>query len=152
MGIIFVYQHKAMSYHLSSQTTVSREKFSRDAWTKLLSLAISYGWQPMGTLPPSRIELYGMEPEDWDGVYLTNDGQTVTAEDAWALAVALEKSLDDIPDFNIELGWGAKSRKEDDQPDVKDVHPFEYFAGDEKQHLIEFIKFCRLGSFIILRI
>jgi len=106
----------------------------------------------MGTLPPSRIELYGMEPEDWDGVYLTNDGQTVTAEDAWALAVALEKSLDDIPDFNIELGRGAKSRKKDDQPDLKDMHPFEYFAGDEKQHLIEFIKFCRLGSFIILRI
>jgi len=30
------------------------------------------------------------------------------------------------------------------------VHPFEFFTGDEKVHLRQFIRFCRLGSFVIL--
>ena len=131
-----------------------------------------YGWRPMGTHPASRIEVYGLDPEDWDGTYLTNDGQVVIAEDALSLAMALEKSLDDIPDFNIELDRAPKSREEDDLPewllpeegviieegtkdqslDLPEIHPFEYFAGDEKRHLVDFIKFCQLGSFIILRI
>jgi hypothetical protein len=34
--------------------------------------------------------------------------------------------------------------------DTRGIHPFEYFAGDEKRHLIQFIRFCRLGSFKIL--
>ena len=113
-----------------------------------------------------------MDAEDWDGTYLSNDGQTVIAEDALALAVALEKSLDDIPDFNIELDRVPKRPKEDDLPewllpeegvfiekgskdqsfDLQEIHPFEYFAGDEKRDLVDFIKFCHLGSFTILRI
>lgn len=113
-----------------------------------------------------------MDPEDWDGTYLTNDGQIVIAEDALSLAMALEKSLDDIPDFNIELDRGSKSREEVDLPewllpkegiiieegskdqplDLPEIHPFEYFAGNEKRHIVDFIKFCQLGSFTILRI
>ena len=114
-----------------------------------------------------------MDPEEWDGTYLTNDGQIVIAEDALCLSIALEKSLDDIPDFNIELDRIPKSREVEDnlpewllpeegiifdeaskeQPlDLPEIHPFEYFAGDEKRHLVDFIKFCQLGSFIILRI
>jgi len=161
-----------MYYHLSSQSTVSRKKFRREAWAKLLSLAMLYGWQPMGTHPGSRIEVYGLEPEVWDGTYLTNDGQVVIAEDALSLAMALEKCLDDIPDFNIELDRVPKRREVDELPewllpeegviiegepkdqqhDDPEIHPFEYFAGDEKRHLVDFIKFCQLGSFIILRI
>ena len=127
-----------MYYHLSSQSTVAREKFSRESWPKVLSLAMAYGWKPIGTHPAPRIEVWGLDPEDWDGTYLTNDGQIVVAEDALSLAIALEKALDDIPDFVIEEG--------------PTEHPFEYFAGDEKGHLVDFIKFCQLGSFIILRI
>ena len=161
-----------MNYHLSSQSTVSRKKFKREAWAKVLSLAMLYGWKPMGTHPASKIEVWGMDPEDWDGTYLTNDGQIVIAEDALSLAMALEKSLDDIPDFNIELDRGSKSREEVDLPewllpeegiiieeqpkdqplDLPEIHPFEYFAGEEKRHLVDFIKFCQLGSFTILRI
>src|SRR5207249_11688872 len=91
-----------MIYHLSSQPAISRQKFSREAWTKVLSLAMFYGWQPRGTRPPSITELHGLGVEDWDGTYLTNDGQIVSTEDALSLAIALEKSLDDIPDFNLE--------------------------------------------------
>ncbi|HKY52889.1 MAG TPA: hypothetical protein VJM08_01235 [Anaerolineales bacterium] len=162
-----------MYYHLSSQSTVSRKKFRREAWAKVLSLAMLYGWQPMGTHPGSRIEVYGLDPEDWDGTYLTNDGQVVIAEDALSLAMALEKALDDIPDFNIELDRAPKSQEDEDrlpewllpeegiiieegskeqQLNSPEIHPFEYFAGDEKRHLIDFIKFCQLGSFTILRI
>lgn len=87
------------------------------------------------------------------------------AEDALSLAMALELSLDDIPDVNIE----GDSATEDDLPEwlspaekamIRDgleeqlhekvgILPFEYFAGDEKQNLAEFIRFCTLGEFII---
>lgn len=129
-------------YHLSSQSAISRQKFRRESWTKVLSLAIFYGWQPMGTRVPSMTEIHGFDTEYWDGTYLTNDGQIVVAEDALSLAIALEKSLDDIPDFNLRYF----------PLDLNKITPFEYFAGDEKAQLVDFIRFCRLGSFLILRI
>jgi len=131
-----------MIYHLSSQSAIARQKFTRESWTRLLSLAIFYGWQPMGTRAPSMTEIHGFHDESWDGTYLTNDGQIVVTEDALALGSALEKSLDDIPDFNLEA-----------YPlDLNRINPFEYFAGDGKDQVVEFIKFCKLGSFLILRI
>ena len=164
-----------MSYHLSSQATIAREKFSGEAWIKALNLAMSYGWQPMGTRLSSVIEGYSFdieEWEEWDGTYLTNDGQTVIAEDALALAAALERALNDIPDFNIELRRAPAVKREDEPAEdlspverailqaglehhlleLVEIHPFEYFAGNEKAHLAGFIRFCRLGSFTILRI
>ena len=131
-----------MIYHLSSQSAIARQKFSRESWTKLLSLALFYGWQPMGTRVPSMTEVHGFEIEYWDGTYLTNDGQIVVAEDALSLGMALEKSLDDIPDFNLD----------EYLLDLDRITPFEYFAGEGKHQLTDFIKFCRLGSFLILRI
>lgn len=131
-----------MIYHLSSQSAIARQKFSAESWTKVLSLALFYGWRPMGTRVPSITELHGLISDDWDGSYLTNDGQIVVAEDALRLGIALQKSLDDIPDFNLDAY----------SPDLSKITPFEYFAGDEKQQLADFIKFCRLGSFLILRI
>ena len=131
-----------MIYHLSSQFSISRQKFSREAWLKLLSLAMFYGWEPMGTRVPSITELHGLNIEDWHGSYLTNDGQIVVEEDAFSLALALEKALDDIPDFNLEVY----------PTDLSQINPFEFFAGEGKQQLAEFIEFCWLGSFLILRI
>lgn len=136
---------------------------------KAFELARFYGWQPMGTRPPAEYD-FRLLIVDWHGRYLTNDGQTVRSEDAFSLANALEKSLDDIPDVNPEMDWNPKYWVEDDLPewlspeekqtiedgleafshDVLDVHPFEFFAGEEKRYLIEFIRFCRLGSFIIV--
>lgn len=131
-----------MIYHLSSQSAISRQKFSKESWVKTLSLGLFYRWQPMGTRVPSMTEIHGFHAEYWDGTYLTNDGQIVVTEDAFALGKALEKSLDDIPDFNLDV-----------YPlDLSKVTPFEYFAGDEKRQLVDFIKFCSLGSFLILRI
>jgi hypothetical protein len=131
-----------MIYHLSSQFAISRQKFTRQAWPKVLSLGMFYGWQPMGTRVPSMTEIHGLNADAWDGTYLTNDGQIVVTEDALSLGSALEKSLDDIPDF--DLGYYSL--------DLSRITPFEFFAGEEKNQLTDFVKFCRLGSFLILRI
>lgn len=158
-----------MSYELVSRSTILCRKFSRQFWAKALELAQCYGWEPLGTQPPSQVDFYQLNTE-WDGRYFTNDGQTVNAEDARSLAAALEKSLDDIPDVNIRMDWTSDIWIYDDLPewlspeeqamieeelqdgllDIMGVNPLEYFAGDEKKYLKEFIRFCRLGSFEIL--
>ena len=158
-----------MIYELFNPPTRISRTFSRQSWAKALELAKLNGWQPMGTHPPASHD-FQLLNADWDGTYLTNEGQTVTAKDALSLADALQKSLDDIPDFNtIEMDWNPKFWVEDDLPewlspdeiemieegleeellDIIGIHPFEFFAGAEKRRLIEFIRFCRLGSFII---
>jgi hypothetical protein len=158
-----------MSYELISQSTVLCRTFSRQFWAKALELAASYGWKPMGTRPPSHLDFYQLGAE-WDGRYFTNDGQTVKREDALLLAAALERSLGDVPDSNPPTDWNFVLRQDDDLPewlspeetafiegelqdgllDIMSTSPIEYFAGDEKRHLKEFIRFCRLGSFEIL--
>jgi hypothetical protein len=96
----------------------------------------------MGTRVPSITEIHGFDTDYWDGTYLTNDGQIVVSQDALWLGRALEKSLDDIPDFNLDV-----------YPlDPNKITPFEFFAGDGKQQLTDFVRFCKLGSFLILRI
>lgn len=82
-------------------------KFSNIGWSKILTIAQQYGWQPMGTKAPGPLpELEGESPSenndwrDWDGNYLTNDFQSVTAEDATNIAAALERALVDIPDHD----------------------------------------------------
>ena len=131
-----------MIYHLSSQSAISRQKFSKESWTRVLSLGVFYGWQPMGTRVPSITEIHGFDTDYWDGTYLTNDGQIVVSQDALWLGKALERSLDDIPDFNLNV----------DPLDLHKITPFEFFAGEGKQQLSDFVRFCRLGSFLILRI
>jgi len=158
-----------MSYELVSHSTILCRTFSRQFWAKALELAQIYGWEPVGTHPPPRIDFYQLNAE-WDGRYYTNDGQTVKAKDAHCLAAALERSLDDIPDTKAEADWNMELWTDDDLPewlspeervfieeelqdgllDVMDIHPLQYFAGDEKKYLKNFIRFCRLGSFEIL--
>lgn len=160
---------------LSNRSTSSLQTLSREAWARLLSLGRFYGWQPMGTLPPFIHNLRKNASEDrlngtWDGNYLRTEGQSVRAEDALALAFALERSLDDIPDENPERGLAP----DDDLPEwlspierallSDNLHahpeageelplellPFEYFAGDAKQNLLDFIRFCKMGEFVIM--
>jgi hypothetical protein len=158
-----------MSYDLLNPSIALCRKFSRQFWAKALELARLYGWQPLGTRPMPGVD-YSRLGADWLGVYLTNDGQIVSAEDAYALAAALERSLEDIPDAGINTDWDFSMWLEDDLPewfspverelveeelqdgllDIRGVHPLEFFAGGEKPYLVQFIRFCRLGSFEIL--
>ena len=144
------------------------QKLSKESWSRILSLGRFYGWQPMGTLPPyvQNLRKPAYEAENvWDGNYFRNEGQIVRAEDALLLAMALELSLDDIPDENLERGapqddlpeWLSPAERTmihdglDDQGDKPlGILSFEYFAGEGKQNLAEFIRFCTLGEFIIL--
>src|SRR4026207_496463 len=98
-----------MSYELINQSTEVCRTFSRQFWTKALELARRYGWQSKGTRLPPGLNFYELTA-DWHGTYLTNDGQTVKAEDAFLLAAALEKSLDHIADTNIKIDWNADFR------------------------------------------
>lgn len=92
-------------------------------WQMLLHLAKVGGWQPEST-------------DGFDAAYLQPEGQKVSAADASCIADALERVLDDIPDFVIPLG--------------KKIHVFEYFSGERnKDRIVEFIKFCRRGAFRI---
>jgi hypothetical protein len=158
-----------MSYELISQSTILCRTFSRQFWAKALELGESYGWKPMGTRPPSHVDFFQIGAE-WDGRYFTNDGQIVKSEDAFSLAAALERALGDISDTNPPMNWTSPISWEDDLPewlspeeksiiedelqdgllDIIGTDPVEYFAGEEKRHLKEFIRFCRLGSFEIL--
>jgi hypothetical protein len=158
-----------MSYELVNQSTEVCRKLSRQTWTKALELARGYGWKPMGTLPPFFFRFAELDAE-WSGTYLTNDGQVVKAEDARSLAAALERSLADLSDANVGIDWSSRFWLEDDLPewlspeekalieeeledgllDTMGTPPRDFFAGDEKRHLMKFIRFCRLGSFEIL--
>jgi hypothetical protein len=158
-----------MSYELIHPSTQTTRTFSRQFWAKALELAQSYGWKPLGTRPPPHLDFYELCAE-WDGRYSTNDGQTVNAEDARSLAAALERSLDDIPNEPPPTNWNSIAQLDDDLPewlspeerefveeelqdgllDIMGMNPLDYFAGNEKRHLKQFIRFCRLGSFEIL--
>lgn len=154
-----------MTYQLSNQSTRALQSLSRDTWSRVLSLGMFYGWHPMGTLPPFIHNLRGTSHEAWDGTYVRAEGQTVRSEDALMLAIALRMSLDDIPDVNPErdlrLGddlpdWLSPAEKamlydgleELEDPPLR-ILPFEFFAGDAKQNLVDLIHFCMLGEFVI---
>jgi hypothetical protein len=164
-----------MNYLLSNRSTSSLQTLSKETWCRLLSLARFYGWQPMGTLPPFIHDLRKPIYSDgahgaWDGTYLRNEGQVVRAEDAVALAGALQTSLDDIPDVDPDreltleddlpewlspeekstIRRGLESTDSQEREEIPlGILPFEYFAGAGKQNLLEFIRFCRLGEFVI---
>jgi hypothetical protein len=93
----------------------------------VLSVAIRYGWRPMGTEPP-KWDRDGVDEKQiaaenaetaaaWDGTYLSNNSQTVNAFDARNLADALQRALSDFP--------------------------------KNQQVLVRLIAYCRAGSFRI---
>jgi hypothetical protein len=157
-----------MSYELYNISTSVYLTFSKQFFVKVLELGELYGWQPRRTQPPLGIDFSSLNAE-WLGGYLTNDGQSVVDNDAKWLAASLEKSLDDISDENPKFDWDPKFWMDDDLPewlspeeraliydklqdgllDIIGLCPLEYFAGDEKHYLVKFIRFCRLGSFVI---
>ena len=158
-----------MSYDLFNPTTTICRKFNRQFLVKALELAELYGWQPLGTQPPFGRDFHELNAE-WDGNYLTNDGQIIKAQDALSLANALEKALGDIPDSKDNMDWNLNFRIVDDLPewlspeeqemvddgienellDILGIHPLEFFTGNEKDYLKKFIKFCRMGEIIVL--
>jgi hypothetical protein len=118
--------------------------YNNTSWGHLLRLASTYGWEPAGTRPPKRCRT-------WDGNYVTNDGQRVTAADARRLADALEKALPDLPDHDA-LEHKKKRVGQSEEfgiPWQTPTNPFEWFSGAGKERLRTFIAYCRAGGFTI---
>lgn len=67
----------------------SEFRLSADEFREVIQLAMRGGWKPAGTIHSS---------DRWDGRYLSNEGQTVTAPDAFALASALETVISTTPE------------------------------------------------------
>ena len=137
-------------------------KWSNIAWSKVLYLASVYGWEPAGTKPPP---WWDRPTLSWQGLYQSNDGGLVTMEDARAVAGALEKALDDIPDHNempdkivtYRIGETSGEPVTDALLAVLDgvsapnaaLNPFEFFGGKDKLRVKDFVTFCRKGGFYI---
>jgi hypothetical protein len=105
-----------MIYELLNPSLALCKTFSKQFWAKALELARLYGWQPLGTRPTPGFDFSNLGA-DWLGTYMTNDGQVVSAEDAYALAAALERSLDDIPEARVEADWDVSLWLEVDLPE-----------------------------------
>ena len=138
------------------------ERFSVTSWCKVLQLAHEYGWQPIGTQAPSfTLDNGTIETiEDWNGTYLSNNYQRVLDEDAASIAKALQRALNDIPDFDTDQKWVklsptnpyermmAEQGWEMSGPDPS-LTPVEFFSGEAKQHVKDFIVYCQAGGFCI---
>jgi hypothetical protein len=136
------------------------QRFSHMSWHKVLDLACEYGWQPAGTELPrwhdetgALIEQWSLDANEWDGGYSSNDGQYVTDEDAAHIADALQRALEDIPDFDTGERWaeyGPADQLTDPLARALMMPSLEFFSGEAKQHVRDFIAFCRAGGFCII--
>jgi hypothetical protein len=74
--------------------------FSGASWRMVLEKAENYGWRPAGTLRPEGRDaeeerVFSCYYMEWDGNYLSNEGQRITVGDAENMAEALYKSLEE---------------------------------------------------------
>src|SRR5215208_2801155 len=147
------------------------ERFSNTSWRKILELAYEYGWKPQGTEPGQwcdengeLIKQLSPDPNEWNGGYFSSDHQWVTHEDAANIAGALQRALDYIEDANtekkrVEYGPGELPTSPIERSLVEQgfvvnvpnasLSPVEYFSGEAKQMVRDFIRFCQAGGFSI---
>jgi hypothetical protein len=156
-----------MSFHLINEQGVCFW-FSVVSWHKVIELAELGGWRPAGTEKPGYYDelRYGK----WSGKYTTNNRQWVTAQDAAALADALECMIDDLPDTeapDLKVEYGKKdvglpsaprhlkwllTNLPDGETVVGEnckLSPLAFFGGKYKDQIRDFVTFCRLGSFAL---
>lgn len=143
-------------------------------WEHMLRLAKTFGWTPVGTelREYSGAELDGMrewcsESEiaqaaserffatlDWNSIppedqYWSNDGQWVYGADALLLADALTRALECIPRDDALAHKTTEINGMRCVPVDTPTNAFEWFSGDNRAYLEEFIDFCRSGAFQI---
>jgi hypothetical protein len=103
------------------------------AFDVVLELAIVAGWEPVGTIPPRDHP----DPGIWKGIYLPACKQRVLGVDALGLCGAIEASLDDVPNEDVVDAGKAN------------IGLFEWFCGDRKRFLREFVAFIGDQEFTI---
>ena len=81
-----------MAYNLSRNDDGKENIISNAYYGLILEKARENGWEPIGTY---KIDDDGEEDESWDSSdYVSNSGQGVSEEDAYALSDALKKTLE----------------------------------------------------------
>ena len=123
-------------------------------WNRALRLARDYGWDPRGTGRPADWDHDGVGR--WDGNYLHNEWQEVEADDARALAQALEAAVSNVPVDKVEpaepdvlIGeLTPEGLKQLFDPPPTDLLAF-FSGASGRSHLKELTHFCRLGRFLI---
>jgi hypothetical protein len=122
-------------------------------WQQFLGMAYLFGWEGPGTLPPDLRDknnepIYPPEIlEKWDGTYFANNYQRVSEEDAWNIAIALQRALR----LNGVLDQEAMERKKSlDAEGCKewDIH-LSKWCGKGREMVEEFITYCLAGEFVI---
>ena len=137
-----------MGYDLTSESGDTL-RFNGAGWALLLNVAEAYGWQPLGSLPPTDCS------GDWDGTYDANEGQIVSREDAKNLADALTQAQNDPDRTAREKQISAEINKELMQVEIElfgeeAINPDEYpEIVCDAATLERFITFLRKGSFTI---
>ena len=128
----------------------------REIWHVLLRLGRLGRWNAASTLPPpglavlalaldaDTIERTALVAVPWHGGYRHADGQRVDANDANALADALMRILDDVPDADLRFPFPLI-------PDEPSENILERVSGPKKRSLRVLIQFLRLGAFTIER-
>jgi hypothetical protein len=133
-----------MGFDLTHTKTGSTFHFSGSGWTFILNLANRYGWKGMGTARPRKWGLF----KQWPGWYDSNDGQFVKTEDAAHLADTLEKARLD-PNLDGQAEQVFKDIKTMLEQTLGQPIPLDTSIAMDKQHLADFIRFCREGEFRI---
>jgi hypothetical protein len=140
--------------------------FNNQYWAKVISLAVEFSWQPMGTQPgwnsirryrydlrkrgktvPQIARAIALYRKKWHGLYWPNDGQAVTARDAKNMADALSVAFGAIEDL-FTVHKKRTSMRADFSTEL--MESLKSFADDEnRKTLRKFIAFCRAGRFEI---
>ena len=126
-------------------------------WVRLLALGMMYGWVPRGTLPPNSWD----SRRPWNPRnYTTNDGQTVTRQDALSFSIAIESSLPQLKETTVghqsqqaipfEKAIEQRRQMLEKLASTNEKNPaLAGFSQKSETFLLEFINFCRLGQFNI---
>jgi hypothetical protein len=137
-----------MGVDLVSSESGEETGFGYGGWAYVLEIAEKYGWQPQGTERPPDLDA----SEPWEGEYGSSDGQRVTAEDARALADALDAAVAD-PQLHVTvLKMDAKDRRRIRKqmgPELAASYVGVKDFEEYRECLREFSAFCRKGAFRI---
>lgn len=101
-------------------------------WGNVLRLAYDYGWKMRG-ITYTRLS----QPVKKFWAYTFNDGQWVWAEDARAIADALERAMPDLK----RRRWGRRRKL--------DEYERWFFTKEGRIAIQETLDFCRKGTFRI---